>query len=358
MFYNSGMEKFSRNAIFDNFRGILVFVFFMLAVVGAIYRNNPAVPLPSWLFDHSYSRPIGPFGIPFTPVDLGMIFFYFVGGMTAVPAYKKRAEKEGANQALKHLFFRGIGLIGIGTVMYLVAGIVAKSQSPGIWGPLHSIGFTSLLTMFFLRLKAPLRAALGVAFIAAHDVFSGFVYTFLNTPNKASFPYITSDGGFAVCLLYAGFFLITTVLFDLYGKGFGYFLLGLLPILAYTAVIYSIVPPAFPPYNSTFMAVTYCVVALLFSLLHAIHKGVLGLIKKLFKRQPRGLIPLIGSMGKNLLLYYIIRYPVGFLGGLFYKAVLVKTGVLTGGLILFAIVLALVFLLELILKKKKLIIKL
>jgi hypothetical protein len=115
-----------RNALFDNFRGVLVFVFVMLAVLGAIYRAD----VPEWIFSHARGKPMGPFGSPFTPVDLGMIFFYFVGGMTAVPAFRKRAAAEGKNAALKHLFIRNIGLIGIGAVSISSRASSRKTRLP------------------------------------------------------------------------------------------------------------------------------------------------------------------------------------------------------------------------------------
>jgi hypothetical protein len=337
-----------RNVLFDNFRGVLVFFFVMLAVLGAIYRAD----VPEWIFSHARGTPIGPFGSPFTPVDLGMIFFYFIGGMTAVPAFKKRAAIDGGNAALKHLFIRNIGLVGIGAVMYLVAGIVAKDPHPGAWGPLHSIGFTGLLTMFFLRFKPGLRAVFGVAFIAVHDIFSRPVYTYLCTPN------FSADGGFAICLPYAGFFLITTVLFDLYKKGFGYFLLGLLPIALYTVLIYGIIPPTYQPYNSTFFAVTYSVVATLFVIFRFANDGITRLTEKILKRKVSGSIPLIGRMGRNLLFYFVARYPIAALLAVLYSALFVKAGVAAGGIIASVLSVAVFYGIETLFKRKNIVVKL
>ncbi|MDR2047112.1 MAG: hypothetical protein LBP79_04345 [Clostridiales bacterium] len=345
------MEASRRNVLFDNFRGILVFVFVMLAVLGGIFRAD----VPEWIFSHALGRSLGPFGSPFTPVDLGMIFFYFVGGMTAVPAFKRRAASLGKNQALKRLFIRNIGLIGIGAVMYLVAGIVNKSPEPGAWGPLHSIGFTGLIVMFFLNLKPKWRALAGVALTAVHDIFPGFMYTYLCTPNFGA------DGGFAICVIYAGFFLITTVLFDLYEKGFGYFLLGLLPIFAYAAVVYGfgIIPPSYHPYNATFFAVTYCVVALLFILIKVVSEAVTRVLeKRILKRKVSGLIPLIGRMGRNLLFYFIARYPIALLFQILYSSLFVRMGAVAGGIAVTALSIALLYGVEIFFKKKNIIIKL
>jgi hypothetical protein len=320
----------------------------MLAVLGAIYRAD----VPEWIFSHARGTPIGPFGSPFTPVDLGMIFFYFVGGMTAVPAYQKRVALEGKNAALKHLFIRNIGLIGIGAVMYLVAGIVAKDPHPGAWGPLHSIGLTGLLTMFFLRFKPHFRAVFGIAFIAVHDIFAKQVYAYLCTPN------FSADGGFAICLPYAGFFLITTVLFDLYKKGFKYFLLGLLPIVLYTIIIYGVIPPSYQPYNATFFAVTYSVVAFLFVVFWLSSKGITALVEKILKKKTSGLIPLVGRMGRNLLFYFVARYPIALIFSLLYSALFVKAGVVLGGIIVTILSVALFYGIETLFKKRNIVVKL
>jgi hypothetical protein len=337
-----------RNALFDNFRGVLVFLFVMLAILGTIYRSD----VPDWIFSHAMGRPMGPFGSPFTPVDLGMIFFYFVGGMTAVPAFRKRAAAHGKPAAFKHLLVRNAALVGIGAIMYLVAGIATKNQNPSAWGPLHSIGFTGLLTMFFLQFKPAVRGVSGVAFIAVHDIFSKEIYTYLCTPN------FSSDGGFAVCVAYAGFFLITTVLFDLYKKGFAYFLLGLLPIVVYTVVIYGIIPPTYQPYNSTFFAVTYSVVALLFAVFRAAGEGITRLTEKILKRKTSGSIPLIGRMGRNLLFYFIIRYPVAVLFSTLYSALFVKAGAAAGGIIVTVLSVAMFCGIEALFKKKGIVVKL
>ncbi|MDR3217281.1 MAG: hypothetical protein LBT55_07800 [Clostridiaceae bacterium] len=318
----------NRNALFDNFRGILIFVFVMLAVLGGIYRYNDAANLPAWVFDHARGLPIGIGGSPFTPVDLGMIFFYFIGAMVAVPSYKKRMVRDGKGSARSHLFTRNIGLIGIGAVMYLIAGIASQSETPGAWGPLHSIGFTGLLTMLFLGLKPVWRAVSGAAFITLHDVFSQYVYKFLNTPN------FSSDGGFAVCLMYAGFFLITTVLFDLYRINFILFLMGFLPILAVTITIYGTVPPTCYPYNFTFFAVTYCAVTILFIIYYLLHKGFAALFEKyVFKHSTSQMIPLIGRMGRNLLFYFVARYPIAALFQILYNAFLWRAGLVGAGII-------------------------
>jgi hypothetical protein len=347
------MEIKNRNALFDNFRGILVFVFVMLAVLGGIYRYNDALNLPAWVFDHARGLPVGPWGSPFTPVDLGMIFFYFIGAMVAVPAYKKRVARDGVNAARSHLLRRNIGLIGIGAVMYLVAGIVSQSETPGVWGPLHSIGFTGLLTMMFLGLKPVWRAVAGVSFITVHDVFSGYVYRFLSTPNYSA------DGGFAVCLIYAGFFLLTTVLFDLYRINFILFVLGFLPILAVTITIYSAVPPSFPPYNFTFFAVTYCAVTILFILYWLLHKGIAFIFEKyVFKRPTTQTIPLIGRMGRNLLFYFVARYPIAALFQIMYNSFLHHTGLVASGIIVSVLAIALFIGFEALFKKRNMVVKL
>ncbi|MDR3264271.1 MAG: hypothetical protein LBT30_08190 [Clostridiales bacterium] len=346
------METKNRNVLFDNFRGMLMFIFVMLAVMAAIYRYNADSVIPDWVFDHAQGRAVGPFGSPFTPVDLGMIFFYFIGGMTAVPAYRSRAFKDGKKAAMSHLFTRNLSLIGIGTVMYLVAALFTANPNPGLWGPLQAIGFTGILTMAFLHLDKRRRAIAGIAFIAVHEIFSKYLYTLWNPQI-----FTLADGGFQVCLMYAGFFLITTVLFELYAKNFSSFLLGLLPIIAFTVAIYFVLPPTYRPYNVTFFAVTYSVVALIFIIFRLILDFVKFITEKIFRKHTSGLIPLAGLMGRNMLLYFIIRYPLSILFQILYNSLFVKAGVYLGGAIVAILAVGLLVLIEYTLKKKNILIK-
>jgi tellurite resistance protein TehA-like permease len=113
------------------------------------------------------------------------------------------------------------------------------------------------------------------------------------------------------------------VLFDLYNKKFAYYLYGLAVIVVFTVILYFVIHPSpgSHPYNVSFFTLTFAVVCLLFAMYHLLYKGILYLVEKyVVKRKTSGQIPLIGMMSKNLLLYFIIRYPLGMLGHILYTS--------------------------------------
>ncbi len=140
----------------DYFRGLAI-----ILMVLANYLAN-VTTIPAWL---KHAPDIG-----LTPIDLIAPFFVFAIGLTYLPSYRRRVERDGRARTWGHFLRRWLALIGIGAIISAGEVLVGENTTQISWGVLQALGVAGIVTLLCLELPPIWRAVVGVALLAIYQV--------------------------------------------------------------------------------------------------------------------------------------------------------------------------------------------
>jgi hypothetical protein len=282
-----------RIGFIDNVRGIVVLMYMLSHLVTGI---NTVVVIPEW-FVHGGRVEAFPFWsfFNFSFMDLGQPIFLTLIGLTCFYAFNRRLENgESVGKAALRAVQRNCVLFTAATLwMYVMTRLDGRDID---WDILHSIAFTGLLVLPFALIKPvrklpSLRLALGAAAFVLYQIFHEKL-AFLNG----------NEGGAAACFGYLGIVLVASAVGDYLRKDpFKYALLTSGLIFAAVFAINFWGPAVFRAYNAAFMVASLALVNGMLFVLYALDKLLL-------KGKP---IPLLSTLGKNMLFFFIFSMSVG-----------------------------------------------
>ena len=148
------MEK--RIDAIDYYRGLAI-----ILMVLANYLYN-VTTVPAWL---KHAPDIG-----LTVIDLIAPFFVFAIGLTYLPSYRRRVERDGRAKAWGHFLRRWLALIGIGAIISAGEVLVGENTTQISWGVLQALGVAGIVTLLCLELPLVWRAVVGLALLGVYQV--------------------------------------------------------------------------------------------------------------------------------------------------------------------------------------------
>ena len=240
-------------------------------------------------------------GIPFFNIglfDFGPAMFYFIIGLSLVPAYQKSVRRVGKKGACVKLFYRNCTIIGIAAIGVFFTNLYLWRSD---WSHFASIGVTGILLIPFLHLDTKQRLAAAVAILITYQTFRVQLFELLGGSEYAGHG-ISSFGGIAACVGFSGAALLTTVLSDLRRKSLWRYAGGA-TVLALSAVIAArIIGIRYEQYNLPYLLAALAAFSAVF--------GALCLINKLFKDKPA---PVLSAIGRSMLYFLLLSLLLGAL---------------------------------------------
>ncbi|MDR3293326.1 MAG: hypothetical protein LBT20_04385 [Clostridiales bacterium] len=347
------LEKIKgRDVTIDNIKGILVLIFVFIHTMRNI---NKSFALPEWLFYHS--NPVFFKWWGFNWLDLGPIAFYFLIGFVVYAAFEKRRAVEG-KAAYKNYFLKNIALVGIMLCLFYIQAN-ALGGSPTQWDYITGIGFTGVLLIPFLHpfiskhtwAKFAAAALVFAFYFFAHDILFKFLAPPLSAGSQQALTdgnlfsvdfYGGSGGGMAASFGFVGVILLVAGIADLAKKKLWYYAVA-------TAVLYLVgilCTKVFTPHYQL-LDIPYMIGALSkFNLIFFVFK-----LFNVYVLKGKA-IPLVATIGRNLLLFMLVTLLIiAFIG------LLPKAGVAVA-IIEAIVVIGLYFGLAALLSKKKTLFKL
>jgi hypothetical protein len=340
-----------RDAVVDNAKGLLVLLYAFVHIMRNLvfdgfklndYTNN--------LFGHS-----NPVAIPwwgFNILDIAPIAFYFLIGFVLYQTFQKKYDAVGKS-AYKGQLLRNLTVMGLFLLILYIENTFENtfmgSGEPVLWSYMVGIGFTGILAIPFLTpifrktglvgalIKIGAAVAVLVLYSFIHDALFGIIGDASGHGGGAA----SSFGFVAVILLAAGVKDISK--------------LGIKPYSIAVAAIYLVglfvgkvlnVEVSYPTFTAGYLFVAFTKVNLIFFALYALNKYAL---------KDRA-VPLLATIGRNILLYIVIAMLV-IVALILLEDFLPKMNLLTGVLTAVAID-GLLVLLAVPLEKKKIIFKL
>ncbi len=232
----------------DTFRGfsILIMVIFNYAM--------EVETLPAWM---KHSADIG-----MTFPDLGTPVFVFAIGLTFGLSFRRRMTQDGLPAALGHFLRRYLAILGIGAIIAAGETMLGFSRYPVAWGVLQAIGCAGLLTMLVILLPAWLRLVIGLALLAAYQVFLDLFWLDLVLRS--------THGGLPGALSWSAFLLLSTVFGELVHSASARKFLPWVALFALAAglALALVVPVSKPRVSASYDLITLGFSALIFSIFY------------------------------------------------------------------------------------------
>lgn len=187
----------ARLDVIDQYRG---FVIILMVIVNFLAGVRP---VPAWL---KHAPDIG--GLTF--VDLIAPAFIFMVGLTYGLSFRKRLDRAGAGATLQHFISRSLALIGLGSLMSVIAIWASVYPDTMQWGVLQAIGMAELLTLpvIWFKLNHPWRWLIGLGLLAGYQYMFDHSWSILVTHSP--------QGGPLGSLSWAALLILGTSLADLY----------------------------------------------------------------------------------------------------------------------------------------------
>jgi hypothetical protein len=327
----------SRDPIVDNAKGLLIILF---AVVH-VFRNLPIDDFElvrKWFYHSEWPHfTVVPWW-GFNVIDLAPVAFYFLIGLVVYQAFAKNLSVVGKS-AYKGYFLKNLAVMGL----FFFANFLQNQPAFGggnpfwTWSYFVGIGFTGILMLPFLTPFFRKTSLLGIAAKFAAGAAVLVLYHFIHAPlfeflGVHTGMHIGADAGMGNGAA-ASFGFISVVLFaaglkDLQGKALkskrtndGSPLEKFLKILPYaiaTAVFYALgfVAANVLKLNTDYNTTTAAYIFVAFTKFQAIYFVFYALNKFLLNGRA---IPLLSTIGRNILLYMLIttllNVLLGALGG-------------------------------------------
>jgi predicted acyltransferase len=135
-----------------------------LAIILMVIANYLAdvTTIPAWM---KHAPDIG-----LTPIDLIAPFFVFAIGLTYLPSYQRRVQRDGRAKTWGHFLRRWLALIGIGAIISTGEVLVGENTTQVSWGVLQALGTAGILTLACLELPAVWRVVVGLLLLAVYQV--------------------------------------------------------------------------------------------------------------------------------------------------------------------------------------------
>ncbi|MDR1905827.1 MAG: hypothetical protein LBQ27_02785 [Clostridiales bacterium] len=297
-FNSKELEIKKRDAVIDNAKGILVLLYAFLHVMRNLRPGEGALPD---LFFHS-GNGINVY-LPwwgFNLLDLAPIAFYFFIGFVIYPVFIGHYAKSGKS-AYKRQFLKNLSILGLFLfAMYLQNAVTGANYT---WLYCAGIGFTGILLMPFLTSVFRNRGILSTALKFAAAVFMLILYSFIKEPLSGMFGAVSWYGGGAITSFgFVAVILLTATVKDISKK-------GIIPYVAATAVIYILgviltkvvgLEIDYQNFSVGYLIAAFSKMNLIFFVLYAINKYALK----------DKAIPLLATIGRNLLLYLTLTFLI------------------------------------------------
>lgn len=264
-----------RITLIDNFRGIAIIIY-ILTQTAAQYDNF----LPQWFFHNAGIN--GMFNTNLGFMDLGPTLFYFIIGLTVVPAFRRRLEIKGTKAAYQDYLYRNMTLIALDSIVMF---FVDKYLYPANWGIIRSIGLVGLFMMPFVKTTTNTRLFAAIIILLLYQILNQQIFYFFNG----------TEGGIAACFGFVTIVLFTSVLKDMLDKELLNYLYIFTLITSLCIISLYFLPISYQNYNSSYILSTlalYAMIFLFFALLDKIIK-----IKSL---------PPFTWMGQNLIVFFLL----------------------------------------------------
>jgi predicted acyltransferase len=148
----------SRSEALDEFRG--------LAIIGMVAANFLAgvASVPAW-FKHAPDAGL-------TAVDLVAPFFVLAMGAGYSRSLSKRVARDGTLAAVTHFLKRFLSLIALGYLINLAAQWLGVETLAFNWGVLQALGFAGIICLPLVRLPWPAKAAVSCVGLALYQFLS------------------------------------------------------------------------------------------------------------------------------------------------------------------------------------------
>jgi predicted acyltransferase len=270
-----GLSGAGRSEALDEFRG--------LAIIGMVAANFLAgvASVPAW-FKHAPDSGL-------TVIDLVAPFFVLAMGAGYSRSLTRRMREDGALRAAMHFLKRFLSLIALGFLINIAAEWVGAERYAFNWGVLQALGFAGILCLPLVRLPAAVKAALGLAGLAA--------YQYLSTRYLGASILSLPHGGVPGAFSWACMLLLSSALMDGFeaSKRKELFL-SVAGCAALALALSFIVPISKNRVSASYVLVSLGIGLLLFLLFYL-------LCDRAGKR-----LPLLGAWGRNPLLFYLLHY--------------------------------------------------
>jgi predicted acyltransferase len=266
----------SRLESIDQFRGLAIALMVLANYLG------PIGWIPAWM---KHSKDVG-----LTPTDLVAPLFIFAIGLTYGLSFRRRLQRDGANNTYQHFFTRWMAVVGIGALMSAGA-VAATGDVNAYWGVLQAIGLAGLVTLLFLRLPTIWRLATGLMLLA--------LYQFLLDRFLLEDIRNAAHGGLYGGISWAAMLILATVLADVFHSRRGQpwaFPATSLVTLAMGVGMGVLLPISKHRVSASYVLISLGVSAVFFALLDALHH-------RLGWR-----LPILTAWGKNPLFLYLLHY--------------------------------------------------
>jgi hypothetical protein len=253
--------------------------------------------IPDWIW-HAASPgiPLFNFGL----IDFGPVLFYFLIGIMMFFAFEKSLKKEGKG-AYKRFFLRNAALTGLAMVHPFFMTVTAGGSFFQLWNPIMSVGFTGVILTPLLPLcrKSPwLRLGIGVAILTAYYLLADSIKFMIVNPDTT--PRVYMEGGIGACFGFAGIVLVCGFLGDMMRKGILPYAITSAALVGAAMLLFNFVEkPHYLSYNVSYLVTGIAAINTVYFVLYLLDK----LLAKFIKNRA---IPLVSTMGRNLLLYLFI----------------------------------------------------
>jgi hypothetical protein len=283
-----------RDGTIDNVRGIAILIY-LLGQISQYYKAF----FPAW-WGHNAGEGGSGNGMWFFNIgflDFGPALFYFLIGLTVIPSFRKSRMLIG-RKAYGKLFYRNFTIIGIGLLAVFITNM---HMWPEDWQHLASIGVTGLFTMPFLKLNTFWRGISSVVILILYQIFRVQLFDFLGGSQGTG-----SYGGMAACIGFAGAVLLVSVLADLYRKKFIYYVFGVAVLWIAAIIAAHFIEIVYSEYSISYLFSTLAAFSTVF--------GILYLLNKLIKNKA---VPILSTIGRNLIFFLLLAVVVSVVGDMF-----------------------------------------
>ena len=232
-------------------------------------------------------------------LDFGPVMFYFIIGLSAVPAFKKSAASTGKRNTYVRLLHRGLAIIGIAAISSFFTTVHLWRED---WSHLASIGMTSLLLLPFLNLRTEWRALSSVVILTLYQLFREPLFKFAAGSGATA-----NFGGIAACVGFLGVTLLVTVLADLHEKKFWLYAVATAVLAGGAVLSGNLLQIRFEDYNLSYLLATAATFAVIFA--------IVSLANKLIQNKP---VPILAAIGRSVIFFLVLSVALcGFFAWVF-----------------------------------------
>ncbi|MCL2861348.1 MAG: hypothetical protein FWE22_02955 [Firmicutes bacterium] len=281
-----------RLPIFDNFRGLVIFLTIILNFL-RIYQHM----MPDFLM-HA-SRYVNAVYV----MDIGVVAFVSVLSFLFSYNFRRKAEKQKLGEVYRFYILKSFVFIGFGFTYRFFETNFIGGLADGVhtthFNVFVTYGFMTLFSLIFIQLKPYLRLIAGTVLIAVHQ------FVFLGIEATRQSILVNPEGGIVGILAWIGLCLIASAIGDYYfekTKRKFYIATG---VVMLTGLIYLILNLSISgAYMAIFLNKYYMTAGFIFISL-AITLGFFIVFDKIkFLREKD--IPLIAAIGKSALVFFVI----------------------------------------------------